>query len=72
MKQKYTALYKKVGKWYAASVVEIPGVHTQGKTLQEAKENLADALKLVIETNRWLAFKESKKAIREYISVSVK
>ena len=50
----FTAIYKKSGKWYLAWVEEISGVNTQGKTLKEAKENLKDALSLIIETNRFL------------------
>jgi predicted RNase H-like HicB family nuclease len=32
---------------YIAYIEEIPGVNTQGETLDEAKENLADALEMV-------------------------
>jgi len=35
-------------------IEEIPGVNTQGKTLKETKENLREAIQLVIETNRLL------------------
>ena len=38
-----TASYKKVGKWYAGWVNEIPGVNTQGRTLASCKKNLRDA-----------------------------
>ncbi len=41
---KLTAAYKKVGEWWAAWVEEIPGVNTQGATLEEARENLTSAL----------------------------
>lgn len=54
---KLTAVYKKSGKWYLGWVEEIPGVNTQGKTLQEAKENLKEALLLILETNRTLSQK---------------
>lgn len=42
-----TAVYKKSGKWYLGWVEEIPGVNTQGKTLEEVKENLKEALFLI-------------------------
>ena len=62
-----------MGKWYLGWIEEIPGVNTQGATLQEAKENLKEALFLVLETNRILTRKDSKgKTIRENISVSLK
>jgi predicted RNase H-like HicB family nuclease len=42
---------------YIAYVEEIPGAHTQGETLEEARENLREAITLVLETNRELAEK---------------
>ncbi|MBI4992394.1 MAG: type II toxin-antitoxin system HicB family antitoxin [Candidatus Harrisonbacteria bacterium] len=72
MKKQFTAVYKKTGKWYSAWVEEIPGVNTQGETPKEAKENLREALKLVLETNRLLTLKENKRVTRELIAVSVK
>ena len=51
---KFTAIYKKHGRWYLGWVEEIPGINTQGRTVKEVKENLRDAAKLVLETNRAL------------------
>ena len=66
MIQRFTANYKKQGQWYIGWVEEIPGVNTQGKTLKETKENLKEALSLILEVNRTLAHKEySGKIIRE-------
>lgn len=45
---------------FVAYVQEIPGVNTQGETLEEAKENLLDALKMTIEVLR----EESKKLLK--------
>jgi predicted RNase H-like HicB family nuclease len=72
MARQFTAIYKKSGKWYLGWVEEIPGVNTQGKTLKEAKENLKEALLLILETNRLINKKEisSDKIIREPLSVS--
>lgn len=64
--QQFTAIYKKSGPWYLGWVEEIPGVNTQGKTLKEAKENLKEALSLVLEVNRAMVHKEvSGRVIRE-------
>ncbi|OGY64105.1 MAG: hypothetical protein A3I89_03935 [Candidatus Harrisonbacteria bacterium RIFCSPLOWO2_02_FULL_41_11] len=71
MKKQFTAVYKKTGKWYSAWVEEVPGVNTQGKTLKEARENLIDALKITIETNRLLTSRANKGLVREEIAVSV-
>lgn len=71
MSRKFTAIYKKTGKGYSGWVEEVPGANTQGKTLKETKENLKEAVLLVLETNRMLNKKaESKgKIIREQFSV---
>lgn len=54
-------------------VEEIPGVNTQGKTLKEVKENLKEALLLILETNKLLNKKEISrgKVIREPLLVSL-
>ena len=36
-------------EFYIASIKEIPAVLTQGKTVEEAKENVIDALRLYLE-----------------------
>jgi len=73
MVRQFTAIYKKRRKWYLGWIEEIPGVNTQGKTLKEVKENLKEALLLILETNRLLNKKELKgKVIRESLSISLK
>lgn len=68
MIQQFSAVYKKQGKWYLGWVEEIPGVNTQGRTLKEAKENLKEALTLIIEVNRAMLKKEiSGRVIRESV-----
>lgn len=70
--QKFTAVYKKSGKWYSAWIEEIPGVNSQGKTLSEAKQNLKEALMLILETNRFLSRKSEGRSSfirRESLSV---
>jgi predicted RNase H-like HicB family nuclease len=46
---KLTVVISKGDEFYIASIKEIPGVITQGKTIEEAKENVIDALKLYLE-----------------------
>lgn len=50
----FTAVYKKVpdSDWYAAWIEEVPGANTQGQTLEQARENLRDAVALLFETRR--------------------
>ncbi|MEI8306601.1 MAG: type II toxin-antitoxin system HicB family antitoxin [Chloroflexales bacterium] len=47
-----TAVFVQDGEWIAAWIVEIPGVNTQGATMEEARANLRDALALVLEVRR--------------------
>ncbi len=54
MKRKFTSVIEKQGKWYIGHIEEVPGVNTQGRTLKEVRENLKEALQLVIESNREL------------------
>ena len=58
MKGEFTAVFKKQGNWYVAYVEEVPGANTQGRTLKEARENLKEALVLILEANRALAVKK--------------
>lgn len=72
MKQQFTAVYKKTGKWHSAWIEEIPGVNTQGRTLKEARENLKEALLLVLESNRLMMKPRNKeKVLREPLTISV-
>jgi predicted RNase H-like HicB family nuclease len=55
MQLELTAVYRKVPEGYVAFVEELPGANTQGATLDEARENLREAVELVLEANRALA-----------------
>jgi predicted RNase H-like HicB family nuclease len=37
------------GGWVVASIPQVPGAHSQGKTRQEARENVIDALRGILE-----------------------
>ena len=69
--KKYTAIYEKRGKWYIGYVREVPGANTQGRTLKEARENLKEALELVLEANKHMSPRDEKpvRVIREPILV---
>ncbi len=72
MERQFTAIIEKRGRWYVAYVEEIPGVNTQGKTLAEARRNLKDALRMVLEANRALSSRErAHHSKREPITVQV-
>ncbi len=48
---------------YIAYVEEITGINSQGETLEEAKENLADAVNMVFEEMRAIRGKEKRNKI---------
>lgn len=50
-----TAVFEQDGDWWVGYVEELPGANTQGRTLDEARENLEEAVRLVIEANREIA-----------------
>jgi predicted RNase H-like HicB family nuclease len=71
MELKLTAVFQKVPEGYIAFVEELPGANTQGATLEEARENLKEAVELVLEANRILAGEEltEKDLIRETMTL---
>lgn len=50
-----TAAYLPVPEGYIAFVEELPGANTQGATLEEVRENLKEAVQLILDANRELA-----------------
>ena len=52
-----TAAYMKVPEGYIAFVEELPGANTQRRTMEETRENLKEAVQMVLEANRELAEK---------------
>ncbi len=53
-----TAVFEQHGNDYIAYIEEMPGVNTQGATMEEARTNLLDALELTIEVRREIALEE--------------
>ncbi|MEA3272396.1 MAG: type II toxin-antitoxin system HicB family antitoxin [Patescibacteria group bacterium] len=71
-KREFTAVYQKKNKYYIAWIEEIPGVNTQGRTKKEVKENLKEALKLILSANRDISKKQRDiESKRELIQVAV-
>jgi predicted RNase H-like HicB family nuclease len=67
-----TAVFQKVPEGYIAFVEEIPGANTQGATLDEARENLLDAVRLLLECHRDEAEKQlgNAEVIREPLQLT--
>jgi predicted RNase H-like HicB family nuclease len=73
MMEKFTAIFEQQGDWWIAYVEELPGANTQGSSLEEARENLREAVKLIIEANCSPARRDAKgkSIIREELQVAV-
>lgn len=69
---KFTAVFEPTKEGgYTCFVEEIPAAISQGETLPEARANLLDALKLVLECQRDLSEKNlSPDAVREVIELA--
>jgi len=67
MNEKLTAVFEKSPYGYIGYVQELPGANSQGADLEETKNNLIEAVQLVIESNRFLAEEEisGKEIIKE-------
>lgn len=50
----YTALFEQDGEWWIGYVEELPGANTQGATLEEASENLTEAVQMLLNVNQRL------------------
>lgn len=69
---KLTAVFEKVPEGYIGFVEELPGVNTQGATLEEARTNLQEAIELVLEANRALSEEglQGRKVIKESLPIT--
>ena len=52
MCNEFTAIIEQDGDWFIAYCPEIPGANGQGKSAQECRENLAEAIALILEDRR--------------------
>ena len=69
---KLTAIFQKVPEGFIGFVEELPGANTQGATLDEARNNLNEAVELVLEANHVLSEEsiQGQQVIREPLIVS--
>ena len=54
MEMRLTIIYEQAGDLVQASVAELPGAISLGKTREKARANLAEAIEMVLEGNRLL------------------
>jgi predicted RNase H-like HicB family nuclease len=52
MHNEFTAIFETDGEWVIAYCPEIPGANGQGYSREEARQDLADAIALILEDRR--------------------
>lgn len=52
MRNEFTAVFERDGDWWIAYCPEISGANGLGKTKQEARQSLADAISLILQDRR--------------------
>jgi predicted RNase H-like HicB family nuclease/DNA-binding Xre family transcriptional regulator len=68
----FSAVYEHTDDgWWVVSVPEIPGAHSQGRTLDEAREMIRDAVRMLLEVRREDAERETagREVIREPLAL---
>jgi len=73
MDNRYTGVFEQVGDWWIGHVEELPGCNVQERSLEEARQSLKEAVKLIVQANRELARQESEghQVVREPLAVPV-
>ena len=70
MRNEFTAIIEQEDDWFIAYCPEIPGANGQGRTKEDAKQNLAEAIELILEDRRQDGLRGlPEDAIKEVVSV---
>jgi len=69
----FTAVFEQDGAWWIGYIEELPGANAQGATLDEARDNLREAVELIVAANRDLARQDAtgKRVIRGPLDVAL-
>ena len=71
MRNEFTAIIEKDDDWYIAYCPEIPGANGQGRTKEEARRDLGEAIALILEDRRQDGLRGvPSDALRETITIS--
>ncbi|MGH9421846.1 MAG: type II toxin-antitoxin system HicB family antitoxin [Thermoanaerobaculia bacterium] len=68
----FTVVFEEAEKGgYCVFVEELPGAISQGETIEEARENIKEAIQLILEVNRERALEgvDNSRVIREQIVI---
>ena len=52
MRNEFTMVVEQDGEWFIGYCPEIPGANGQGRTVEECREDLAEAIALILEDRR--------------------
>jgi predicted RNase H-like HicB family nuclease len=52
MHNEFTGVYESDGEWYIGYCPEIPGANGQGRSLEECRESLREAIALILQDRR--------------------
>lgn len=52
MVNEFTGVFEKDGDWYIGYCPEVPGANGQGRTLDECRQSLIEAIRLILEDRR--------------------
>jgi predicted RNase H-like HicB family nuclease len=52
MHNEFTAIIERDGEWYVGYCPEVPGANGQGRTVEECRDSLAEAIALILEDRR--------------------
>ncbi len=70
MHNEFTAIIEQDEEWFIGYCPEIPGANGQGRTVEECRQNLAEAISLILEDRREDALRGvPQDAIREMVVV---
>lgn len=70
VRNEFTAIIENDGEWFIAYCPEIPGANGQGKTKEEAKTSLVEAIELILEDRREDGLRGvPEDAVREVVSL---
>ena len=67
--EKFTLEYWQDDNWFVGRLVEIPGVFSQGESLEELKKNIQDAYKMMIDVNSTQFVPPSSNNIKVELSI---
>ena len=71
MYNEFTAVIEQDGEWFIGYCPEVPGANGQGKTIEECRQNLTEAIRLILEDRREDGLRGvPEEAIRETVVIA--